>query len=218
MPAELRRRLEARWREGVLSDPPPGWRGGARALSRRSSGHLAVVHLHHHPHSHREEQAFAIEAAVLSLVLAKYRGDRLTVEPLSHSNRWSWSTSTYPEHGWFGFDQQRDDSQTSQAFRHLVVPDLLTAAEEHMDDTLLLDLRWRDMTNPQYVRNLEPGIPFAGAWPTWVEAGVLALALQRRDIFERVVGGLARVAGDRRVSGPGFIDAELRKLRGLGGE
>lgn len=215
MPAELRRRVEERWREAVLSQPPDGWRGGARALSRRSSGHLAVVHLHHHPRSHPEEQAFTIAIAVLSRVLADYRCDRLTVEPLSHSDRWSWSHSTYPEYGWFGFDLKRDDTETAQALRRLVVPDLLQAAESQMDDARLLELRWRGMTNPYYLSNTQPGIPFAGSWPTWVEAGVLAVALDRHDVFDRVVDGLERVVDDRRVSGPGFVEAELKKLRAL---
>lgn len=176
---------------------------------------MAVIYLHHHPQSHAEEQAFSIEAAVLSGVLAEYRGDRLTVEPLSHSDRWSWSSSTYPEHGWFGFDAQRDDSAAASAMQALVVPEVVAAATKHMDDEVLLQARWQHMTNDKYLRNLETGIPFAGDWPTWVEAAVLAQALNRFDIFDRVVVGLASVSDDSRVSGPGYIDAELARLRSI---
>jgi hypothetical protein len=95
MPAELRRRVEAQWRLGVLQDPPSGWRGGARALTKRSADHLAVVYLHHHPRSPAGEQHFTIQGAVLSRVLAEYKGDRLTVEPLADSGRWSWHESAW---------------------------------------------------------------------------------------------------------------------------
>lgn len=219
MAAELRRRLEQRWRDAVLAEPPTGWKGGAKALNRKTDSHLAVVFLHHHPGSPPGEQHFTGTAAVLSRVLAEYKDDRLTVEPLADSSRWSWSepawrlSSVYPT--WFGFDADRDDEETEQALRDVVHADLVPAAEQHMDDAVLLNERWDNMTNLKYLRNLEPGIPFAGNWPMWVEAAVLAKALSRVDIFDRVVAGLTSVSDDRRVSGPGFVDAQLTKLLGL---
>lgn len=216
MAAELRRRLEARWRAAVLAEPPPGWKGGARALSRRTPDHLAVVFLHHHPGSPPDEQHFTVNAAVLSRALARFKGDRLTVEPLADSSPWSWSesawrlSSAYPS--WFGFDAARDDPNTEQALRDVVSLDMLAAAEQHMSDEVLLDERWDLMTNPKYLPNLEPGIPFAGGWDRWVEAAVLARALGREDIAAAAIAGLTAVVDDRRVSGPGYIQRELDRL------
>ncbi len=155
-------------------------------MSKKSADHLAVVYLHHHPRSPPGEQHFTVQAAVLSRVLAEFNGDRLTVEPLASSARFSWHESAWrlnPEYGhWFGFDDERDHPSKAQALRDIVTADMLPAAEAHMDDHRLLVDRWDEtMINARYLRNLQPGIPFGGNWQRWVEAAVLASSLGRTD-------------------------------------
>ncbi len=157
---------------------------------------------------------------MLSRVLAEYRGDRLTVEPLADSGRWSWSESAWrlnsAYEAWFGFDDARDEPATAKALRDIVTSEMLPAADAHMNDQRLLAERWDEgMVNPRYLPNLEPGIPFAGDWPRWVEVAVLAWTLGRRDIYQRAVGGLESVADDPRVAGPGYVREALDRLNVL---
>ncbi len=68
------------------------------------------------------------------------------------------------------------------------------------------------MINARYLPNLEPGIPFAGNWPKWVEAAVLAFSAGRIDIYRRVIAGLESVADDSRVAGPGYVREAVERL------